>query len=235
MLLCKKFHYDILLCSKKIVWAYGAFIIDDSDIISNNKNYYYDEQRIFLISQCWHTSILDMYNGIVGSPFVDIPDTSSILINGHSYGILSKHNADEKCDVFSVINVEPNKIYRFHVIGIGSDSILTFAVDQHFSTIIEVDGSLVNPVVTDHLEINSAQRYSVLIKTHKMSRNYIIKSKMIPGSGPDNGIAILHYKGAPNPEHLRKLVRMGQTKQLNLTQWVLPQIHPSTLVHQPLV
>jgi hypothetical protein len=45
----------------------------------------------------------------------------------------------------------------------------------------------------------------------------------------------LHYKGAPNPEHLRKLVRMGQTKQLNLTQWVFPQIHPSTLVHQSLV
>jgi L-ascorbate oxidase len=58
---------------------------------------------------------------------------------------------------------------------------------------------------------------------------------MIPGPGPDNGIAILHYKGAPNPKHLRKLVRMGQTKELDLTQWVLPQIHPSTLVYQPLV
>jgi L-ascorbate oxidase len=28
---------------------------------------------------------------------------------------------------------------------------------------------------------------------------------------------------------------MGQTEQLDLTQWVLQQIHPSTLVHQPLV
>jgi L-ascorbate oxidase len=218
-----------------LVWAYGALIIDDSDIISNNKNYYYDEQRIVLISQCWHTSILDMYNGLIGSPFVDIPDTSSILINGHSYGVWSKHNADEKSNGYSVIEVEPNKIYRFHVIGIGSDSMLTFAVDQHLLTIIEVDGSFVNPVVTDHLEINSGQRYSVLIKTHKSPGNYIIKSKMIPGPGPDNGIAILRYNGAQNLKHLRKLVRMGQTKQVDLTQWVLPKIHPSTLVHQSLV
>jgi FtsP/CotA-like multicopper oxidase with cupredoxin domain len=58
---------------------------------------------------------------------------------------------------------------------------LTFAVDQHLLIINEVDGSLVNPVVTDHLEINSAQRYSVLIKTHKMPINYIINCKMIPG------------------------------------------------------
>jgi L-ascorbate oxidase len=226
------YHAHTLL---DLVWAYGALIIDDSDITSTNKNYYYDERRVVLISQCWHTSIADMYKGITGSPFVDIPDTSSILINGHSYGIWSKNNADEKNDGYSVINVEPNKIYRFHVIGIGSDSLLTFAVDQHPLTIIEVDGSLVDPVVTDHLEINSAQRYSVLIKTDKHPKNYIIKSKMKPGPGPDNGIAILHYKGAPNPKKLRKVVRNGQTKEQDLTLWVMPRLHPSKLVHQPLV
>jgi L-ascorbate oxidase len=43
-----------------LVWAYGALIIDDSDIISSSKNCYYDEQRIVLISQCWHTSILQV-------------------------------------------------------------------------------------------------------------------------------------------------------------------------------
>jgi len=217
-----------------LIWAFGSLIIDDSDIISMNKNYYYDEERVVMLSQCWHVSISDLYKDIMGSRFFDIPEPSSILINGCTYGS-SGAAADAKCNGYEVINVEPNKVYRFRVIGIGDDSMLKFSVANHSLTIIEVDGSLVDPVVTDHLEINPGQRYSVLVKTNQNPHNYIIKSEMIPGPGPDNGIAILHYKGAQDPTPMRKTRRIGSTKKLDLTKWVRPQIHPSTLVHQNLV
>jgi L-ascorbate oxidase len=220
-----------------LIWAYGPLIIDDTDVTSMNKAYFYHEERLVIISQCWHDKISNIYNDITTSmdKMGMMPDTDSIFINGRSYGIWNSQNAVPESDGYEIINVEPNKIYRFRVIGFGSDSMLKFVIPQHLLTIIEVDGYLVDPVVTDHLEINSGQRYSVLVKTDKNPDNYIIKSDEIPGPGPDNGIAILHYKGSKDPTHLRKLVRKGKSAEFNLTEWVLPQLHPSTLVHQNLV
>jgi L-ascorbate oxidase len=220
-----------------LIWAYGPLIIDDTDVTSMNKAYFYQEERLVIISQCWHDKISNIYNDITTSmdKMGMMPDTDSIFINGRSYGIWNSQNAVPESDGYEIINVEPNKIYRFRVIGFGSDSMLKFVIPQHLLTIIEVDGYLVDPVVTDHLEINSGQRYSVLVKTDKNPDNYIIKSDEIPGPGPDNGIAILHYKGSKDPTHLRKLVRKGKSAEFNLTEWVLPQLHPSTLVHQNLV
>jgi len=215
-----------------LIWAYGPLIIDDTDMISMNKAYFYDEEKLVIISQCWHVDISKIYKGITGSPFIDVPATDSILINGHSYGIWNSSNA--KSDGYQILNVEPNKIYRFRVIGFGDDSMLKFTIPQHKLTIIEVDSFLIDPVVTDHLEIEPGQRYSLLVKTDQAPDNYIMKSEEIPGPGPDNGIAILHYKGAKDPTPLRKLVRMGKSKESVLAKWVLPQIHSSTLVHQNL-
>lgn len=58
-----------------------------------------------------------------------------------------------------------------------------------------------------------------------------LKSVMI-GIGPDNGRAILSYVGAPDPTYLRTLVFSGETKQIDATSWILPQLMPNMLLPQ---
>jgi hypothetical protein len=99
--------------------------------------------------------------------------------------------------------------------------------------VIEVDGILTDPIETDRLDLNSAQRYSILLEANQPVGNYWIKSEMYPGPGPRNGRAILHYVGAPDPEltGMRREVFPGETEEMELDNWILNELHPSTLVN----
>jgi FtsP/CotA-like multicopper oxidase with cupredoxin domain len=151
---------------------------------------------------------------------------------------ISGANLTQSSEGYEVITVKQNETYRFRVIGMGMDSMLTFSVENHTNLeIIEVDGILVDPVVTDYLQINSAQRYSVLIKMDQPTGNYWITTEMLPGPGPSNGKALLHYEGAPDPEELRKQVFEGESEELELDEWVLNDLHPTSNfnVKQPVI
>jgi len=65
--------------------------------------------------------------------------------------------------------------------------------------------------------------------------NYRIRAKMMPGPGPQNGVAILHYKGAPAPESLRKqLVKEQQSNEIKEEpEWLQGELCPSTVYRQP--
>lgn len=126
-----------------------------------------------------------------------------------------------------MITVKQNETYRFRVIGLGMDSMLAFTIENHTDLqIVEVDGTLVDPVSADYLQLNSAQRYSVLVKMDQPIGNYWIRSEMLPGPGPQNGRAILHYEGADDPLEMRKQVFSGETDELELDNWVLSELHP---------
>jgi L-ascorbate oxidase len=210
-------------------WAMGPLIIEESRLMFSTRTlsheYFYHYEYIFLLSQSWHVPLSDIEAGVLGSPFEDIPDTDTLLINGRSYGGRG----------YQIINVRRNMIYRFRVIGMGMDSMLSFRVANHSMKVIEADGILVNPVKTDHLELNSAQRYSVLIKMDQPIDNYWIQTEAVPGPGPGNGFALLCYEGAPRLPHLRNLNPQKQTPELELTEWILPQLTPNPNIIQPVV
>jgi iron transport multicopper oxidase len=64
------------------------------------------------------------------------------------------------------------------------DSALSFSIENHTNLeIVEVDGSLVDPVMASYLQLNSAQRYSVLVSMDQPIGNYWIKGEMLPGPG----------------------------------------------------
>lgn len=128
---------------------------------------------------------------------------------------------------YEVITVKQNETYRFRVIGLGMDSMLSFSIENHTNLeIVEVDGVLVDPVMTDYLQLNSAQRYSILVKMDQPLGNYWMQSQMLPGPGPRNGRAILHYEGAADPKEMRKEVFSGETEELTLDHWVLEKLRP---------
>ena len=106
---------------------------------------------IIFTSQIWHTPLSSILKGLEGKPFKDVPDTDSILVQSPTCSLDTRGSPNR----YSVIQVKPGLIYRFRVIGMGMDSMLTFRIGNHTFKIIEVDGILVDPVEADYLQLNS--------------------------------------------------------------------------------
>ena len=109
----------------------------------------------------------------------------------------------------SVFTVEPDKVYRFRLIGAQSIFAYRVSVDEHKMILIAMDGALVEPVTFDYIIIHSGERYDFLLKTLnetelndiKHSNNFIIRAETLevefetkePLIKPNIAESILHY------------------------------------------
>jgi len=221
-----------------LAFAYGGLIIKDGWELARNPIYSYDEEILLICNQYWHVPIETIRRGVANAPLKDVPDTASILINGRSYGVWGnmkssdRHIIDNTVPGYTVINVQRGRKYRFRVIGLGVDSMIRMRIEGHTNLkVIEVDGILTDPLITDHLDLNAAQRNSIIVEMDQPIGNYWIVSEMYPGPGPRNGRAILHYEGAPDPTPLMTMEFPGQTEEIELDRWILDKLHPSTSVN----
>ncbi|KAF8959650.1 yellow laccase [Flammula alnicola] len=122
-----------------------------------------------------------------------VPTADSTLING-----LGRYSGGPTSPL-TVIQVLPNKRYRFRLVSISCDPNFVFSIDGHNMTIIEVDGVNVQPLTVDSIQIYVGQRYSFVLNTDQPVSNYWIRA--LPNVGTltfDGGInsAILRYSQA---------------------------------------
>ncbi|KAI9259225.1 Cupredoxin [Helicostylum pulchrum] len=125
--------------------------------------YTYNEERILQWSEYWHQSGYDRLAYYLGTEFKNDLGPDSILLNGKS--IYSENYTSHDCEGFSVIDVEPNTVYRFRFISSLTFRILAILIQDHDMTLIEIDGEYVQPHELKYLEMAAGQRMSVLIKT----------------------------------------------------------------------
>ncbi|KIM39599.1 multicopper oxidase [Hebeloma cylindrosporum] len=144
-----------------------------------------DESTVITLADWYHTP----------SPLVGFPPTSNAtLINGKG------RYEGGPASPLAVINVLPNKRYRFRLVSISCDPNFVFSIDGHTMTIIEVDSVNVQPLVVDSIQIFSAQRYSFILNTNQTVDNYWVRA--LPNVGPQGftgglNSAIQRYMGAP--------------------------------------
>lgn len=95
--------------------------------------------------------------------------------------------------------VEATKCYRFRLLNMSCKQFYNFTIDNHTMTVIEVDGTYVEPYTVDSIQIFAAQRYSFILNAHQPIDNYWIRAIPDP-SEPMNATttAILRYIGTPN-------------------------------------
>lgn len=94
-------------------------------------------------------------------------DPDAILVNGQSgtAPTVQQMTPDKSCQPY-YINVQAGKTYRMRFIGGTAISMVTLAFDQHLSfDIIEADGYYTQRYTTDHIQIDTGQRFSVLFQT----------------------------------------------------------------------
>ncbi|KAI9294258.1 hypothetical protein K502DRAFT_361302 [Neoconidiobolus thromboides FSU 785] len=217
--------------------AYGALIVQDkkdvwSDIVKFDPRYRYDEDRVVMLSEIWHKPSDEMLKGLLELPFRFVGGADSILTNGMTYKVWDTKGADNSTvpfnKGFNVIDVKPNKRYRLRLIGANGLSFLTFRIPGHKFTLIEADGTIIEPIEVDRVEIGPGQRYSVIMETNQPISNYYTYTQVSGGSAnPNNGVAILHYEGAENPSTLKRTPATPPTPTGPFNRWVESQLATS--------
>lgn len=189
---------------------YGMLIIDPLA----GKSFAYDDERSMLLSDWYHASHVDLATGLLEEKFRWAGDPQSILINGKGYYNCSKNGvpmnanypyfkpgstiycSDSQCPGLEVINVPVGKTIRLRLGNIAELSFLNIAIQGHNMTIVEADGQHVAPIEVQSLDINSGQRYSVLINTTMPVDSYWISIRTRHRRRIVTGQAILKYTGA---------------------------------------
>ncbi|KAI9472933.1 Cupredoxin [Zychaea mexicana] len=159
--------------------------------------YHYDDERTIIISEWWNQTAEDLGDYTLGTNFTDIPEAPSVLINGRTVYEPEINAYGPGCQGYSVISVDPEKTYRIRIIGANDYRTIYLAIGDHALTIIEVDGTLVQPYTVPYLEIAPGQRFSILLEPCNREGDYAISTIrrwIEPEFDPSsNGLAVLRY------------------------------------------
>ncbi|KAG9316053.1 laccase [Chiua virens] len=180
-------HYGIQYCDG----LRGPLIIYDPNDPHKGLYDVDDDRTVVTLSDWYHVA-----GPILGNIFGNVV-ANSTLINGRG------RYPGGPAVPLAVINVRRGLRYRFRVISMSCDPWFNFTIDGHRMTIIEADGSEVQPVQVDSIPIFAGQRYSVVVTANQPIGNYWIRSST-PAQNPSftGGVnsAILRYAEAPNSE-----------------------------------
>ncbi|CAE6464747.1 unnamed protein product [Rhizoctonia solani] len=160
-----------------------------------------DENTIIVLEDWYHTPAPQLEQQMFSTNNTDLltPVPDSGLINGKG-----RYVDGPRVDR-AVINVQPNRRYRFRVINTSAIGAFKFAIEGHRFTIIEADGIPHEPLVVDNFDIYAGQRYSIIVETNQTAANYWVSAPMsVFGTNPNldtsNIYAVLRYEGAPDAE-----------------------------------
>ncbi|KAF8988433.1 Fet3 protein [Cyathus striatus] len=104
----------------------------------------------------------------------------------------------------ATINFQPGKTYRLRVVNTGAFASFAFWIDGHNMTIIEADGTDVQPSPIDTLKVAVAQRYSVLIRARTT------RPQTTRDSYPEvNDISLVPINVVPQPLSTRTIVLLA--------------------------
>ncbi|EIM87621.1 laccase [Stereum hirsutum FP-91666 SS1] len=147
-------------------------------------------------------TLADWYHYVSTEP-PRLPAPNSTLING-----LGRYTGGPNSPL-AVVNVQQNKRYRFRIIGLSCDTSFVFSIDQHRMTVIEADGSNVDPLTVDSITVYAGQRYSVIVNANQKVDNYWMRALPDlndPSFTNGKNSAIMRYKGARSVDPTTPLV-----------------------------
>ena len=179
--------------------------------------YTYDEDRVLALGDYFpFKTQKQLMAGLQGDPFAWPGNAHSLLINGKQMGTCNRTAVTDPtlCDAeaatgcgFEEIHVDPEKTYRFRLIGAMSLHYQGIKIIGHDNlTLIEADGSYLQSLTVNHVEVAAGQRYSFLLKTKTCAEVltdasggvYWIRVEPRWRGGP-SGWAKLVYDGCDSP------------------------------------
>ncbi|KAL9115517.1 MAG: hypothetical protein Q9227_000838 [Pyrenula ochraceoflavens] len=142
------------------VSAQGPLIVEDAE----TPPYDYADERTILLGDFYRRTDVNVTTGLLANPFVWSGETNGIVVNSQT-GTSGANATDPSCAPH-IINVDPGKTYRLRFIGGTAISLVTLGIEGHDELpIIEADGQYTQEYTTDHLQVASGSRFSVLFQT----------------------------------------------------------------------
>jgi FtsP/CotA-like multicopper oxidase with cupredoxin domain len=177
----------------------------------------YDEERMLFLQDFYIQTGSQQEAGLDNYPFTWVGNPNSLLINGKGLASAcleggASYNNSNSCLVntcndtlawTSVVPVEAGKTYRFRIINSAQLTMQNVAIAGHNMTIVEVEGTMVEPVTVSNYDLAPGQRVSVLVTADQddAGQNFWIETSVrerdIPGLV---GRAILSYGGGTDPQ-----------------------------------
>lgn len=191
----------------------GAFIVKNSQ--AQLPGISYTTEHIVQLSDWYHNrseTLIASYTAPNGNGNEPVPD--SILIN------IDPSTSN------NTLLITPNTKTRLRIINQSAFAVITFYIEGHPLTVIEVDGNDVSPKVVNAVRLNVAQRYSVVVLADAAIGIYrmhaIFDQDVFPSPAPHpETVAYFAYVGAtrvitPEPENSTVLLS-GYPSILNAT------------------
>ncbi|WFD28766.1 L-ascorbate oxidase [Malassezia nana] len=145
-----------------------------------NARIHWDEEIAVALGDHFHVmspESLAEYVSLLLSNAEPVPDNG--LINGkHIFSCATSRKEDVPCpagDVdmageYATFHLNPQRTYRLRLANVGALADVTFSVDGHTMTVIEADGTLVEPMTVHRIPIAPGQRYSVILHREPSSK-----------------------------------------------------------------
>ncbi|XP_022747542.1 monocopper oxidase-like protein SKU5 [Durio zibethinus] len=147
-----------------------------------------------------------------------------ILINGKG----SYFDNDSKA--FESFTVTKGKTYRFRISNVGTAWSFNFRIQNHQMVVVETEGSYVDQITLDSLDVHVGQSYSVLVTADQGEKDYCIVAapKMINATEFSLfGVGVLHYDNSiipvrglppgPDPFDIQFSIDQAKSIRWNLT------------------
>lgn len=186
------------------VTASGALIVKDAGA----PPYQYDDEIILEIGDFYPEDDSTVYSMLTASPQQWPGDPAAIQVNGQSGTAPTVDNMtpDLSCQPY-FINVTADTTYRMRLIGGTAISMVTFAFDDHPELdIIAADGYYVEKYTTDHIQIDTGQRFDLLFSTKSQDEidslgqtQFWVQFETRESDSIQRAYAILNYQTSSNP------------------------------------
>ncbi|KAI1326277.1 putative multicopper oxidase [Xylariaceae sp. FL0255] len=172
----------------------------------------YSSDRVILLQDWYYDQASGLMHEVLSPGNEDSPSPNTALMNGVNQAICSDHPGRDCTEVPSTsltqLEVAQGEQHRLRFINAGGFAFFQVAVDEHADLkVIEVDGTIVDPVLSSPLVIAPGQRYSAILKADHEEGAFWLRAQMITACFkskrlPENGIAeakgIVNYTKKPN-------------------------------------
>ncbi|KAL2324966.1 hypothetical protein Fmac_024024 [Flemingia macrophylla] len=127
----------------------------------------------------------------------DVLPPDWMLINGKGSYL---NNLSQSYEIF---NVTQGKTYLLRISNVGTAWSFNFRIQNHQMVLVETEGSYVNQIELDSLDVHVGQSYSVLVTANQNATDYYVVASPKMSNASDNstlvGVAVLHYDHSTSP------------------------------------
>ncbi|MCJ1390517.1 hypothetical protein MMC18_003377 [Xylographa bjoerkii] len=162
---------------------YGPLIVH-SRLEHELQKIQYETDRVVMVQDYYHDlsgSLLIKYLEPDRENAEPIPDGA--LINGRNIrncNSLPHRKCDNATAGLATFVLAPDQNHRLRFINTGSFAEFQIQIDEHEFAVTEVDGTDVKPIYYHRLNINSGQRYSIVLSTNRTTvRSFWLRARMI--------------------------------------------------------